>query len=59
MVEKSSAAAIDVDTIVIGAGFYGCEIALQMKQLGHERRPGREQAGHPRTRLLRQPSQGT
>jgi glycine/D-amino acid oxidase-like deaminating enzyme len=37
MVEKISAAAIDVDTIVIGAGFYGCEIALQMKRLGHER----------------------
>lgn len=29
--------AIDVDTVVIGAGFYGCEIALQMKRLGHER----------------------
>jgi glycine/D-amino acid oxidase-like deaminating enzyme len=37
MIDSSSPAAIDVDTIIIGAGFYGCEIALQMKRLGHER----------------------
>lgn len=37
MFEKGCTATIDVDTVVIGAGFYGCEVALLMKQLGHKR----------------------
>jgi len=28
---------MQVDTLVIGGGFYGCELALEMKRLGHER----------------------
>lgn len=34
---RRAVAPIDVDTIVVGAGFYGCEIALHLKKLGHER----------------------